>query len=111
VGSKPYYEDTDRLERLEAKGVGADRGERFGLQPKISGVCRTCTSSHIFERSYNNRVVVHCNALERDVPTDITRCNHYSKYGELTMYEMNNIATLIDVSPEVGFMVDRKGKE
>jgi len=107
---KSHNEISDRLELIETKGAGADKGERFGLQPKISGVCRTCVHAHIMERKYNNKLTVHCRVLERDVPNDVSRCNSYNKYGDMSLYEMNNICTLIDITPQVGFMVGKGEK-
>ena len=73
------------------------RGVAFRF-PEIRGLCRTCSSAHIFRRQYSEVPTLFCQAFDisKRMPLDIMECSRYSRRGELRMDELAEMAILID---------------
>lgn len=71
------------------------------------GLCFTCRHHHHFRRGSQNQFMLMCTYFEPaiQVAEDITECNKYSNPLEMGLYEMGQIATLIDIRPTGGHYV------
>ncbi len=67
--------------------------------PEVRGLCRNCSQAHITRRAYSEVPTVICKSVfdhPHRVPLDIKECTGFQRRGELTLYQMNDMAILID---------------
>lgn len=63
-------------------------------------LCTSCRSAHITRRHSQNKRMVYCNRLERVVPEDISECNEYCLFTQMSLHQMGEMAILIDARPD-----------
>ncbi len=94
------YELADNLERDATK-----------LQSRLRGhfvddhsLCVSCRWGHVYRQSSKNRRNVYCTTLSKYMPDDVSECSEYQTINQLTLHQMAEIATLIEVNEKkVGF--------
>ncbi len=81
-------------------------------KPKSYSICDTCTSAQVFRES-SGKTRVYCNKLGSYLPRPVEACNKYSKIGELDLFELKQLAWLIDLDPrrKAGFAWLKPGKD
>lgn len=82
--------DWENLETLAKTTSSAEKG----LQ---AGRCTTCANSTLFRRKGQMSVIVRCSLMEEEVPSDIDECSGYSDPKAMSLYEMRQIAFIVDV--------------
>lgn len=72
-----------------------------------NGLCFTCRHHMHFRRGSKNQFVLICRAVDPDirVSEDITECSRYENPLVMSLYEMGQLATLIDIRPAGGHYV------
>lgn len=95
------YEQTEILEKEGRKYTGNHHEKWVDNKSK----CTTCRSAHIMRRESSNKRAIYCNELCKFVPEDISECNEYLRFTDLSLHQMGQMATLIGGLPEkkVGF--------
>ena len=75
--------------------------------PKGVGLCFTCENAHVSKRVERNTYMIICRSLEGNatMPNDIGECNRYAKITDLSLYQMSQMATLIDVREAGGHYI------
>lgn len=64
-------------------------------------LCGQCKHSLIFRRKGQLGVYVRCRSLGEYVPPDVVECNGYEHHKTMDMYEMREIALLVDKRVDV----------
>ena len=93
---------TVTLERLvKAQKLEGVQGESF---VDSRSLCTSCVWATITRRSGRNHRVIRCGEMAQFVPEDISECNNYKNITTLSLSQMTEMATLIDISEKkVGF--------
>jgi hypothetical protein len=68
----------------------------FTIKEKREGKCATCSSGVILQGNTFNERIVHCHALERDVPFIVTECSRYRVDNSQSLWEMEKVAWIIE---------------
>lgn len=96
-----------RLEKAANKLQGQNR-ESF---VDSKSLCTTCRWAFIVRQQSKNNRYIHCSSGYPGnwVPDDISECNSYSNVTELSLGQMAEIATLINITEKrVGFYHETK---
>ena len=108
----PNERDVKRREelvrrRIESKGEKIEEQVERLHAPKGMSLCFRCTHSHIYRRKAEFNVVIRCHQLSdcAEVADDITQCNRFKQSGQITIWELMQIAQpiLIDGKDSAGF--------
>ena len=87
-----------QIEILEDQGKKYT-GKRLDTWQDGKGICASCKRSVVMRRSSKNERVIFCNELQAHVADDISECNSYQNFTQLSLAQMAEIATLIDPRP------------
>lgn len=93
--------DVER-EREADRQLTLTRGEQIegiGRFPEVKGLCRTCSQAVIRRQAYSELPTVLCEVIfnrPHQVPLDIMECSKYQRKGELSLWQMEEMATIID---------------
>jgi hypothetical protein len=88
--------DADVTEKI-FETLNADKPESRNVKfPQIKGLCRTCKYAMIIQREYEEYPMIRCNKIDQRVQLDITDCSGYVNNCELSLYDMTQMALLID---------------
>lgn len=96
VPQKLTYSD---IEVLEATGKHYT-GNHQEQWVDTKSLCTTCSFSHITRRHSQNKRTVYCTSICKFIPEDISECNAYHNFTELTLQQMGNMAIVIDPRPD-----------
>lgn len=70
---------------------------------EITGICKRCSRAHIFRAETQNDYTVYCTSLEKKMPDNIAECTAFTLLGSMSLFDMSQIAHVIELTPEVGF--------
>lgn len=105
----------DEHEEHTGRGKLTNTLERIVKTQKLEGVqtesfvdsrslCTSCVWATITRRSGRNNRVIRCGEMGMFVPEDISECNNYKNLTTLSLSQMAEMATLIEISEkQVGF--------
>lgn len=96
---KPKKLDYVQVNILEDQGKKYT-GQRLDSWQDGKGVCSSCRNAMIIRQSSKNQRTIHCSEINAEVPDDISECNSYKNFTQLTLGQMAEIATLIDPRPD-----------
>ncbi len=67
-------------------------------------LCEGCCSAQIVKGMSEGQQIVFCHAMEQQLSYNVEECNKYRVWGEQSLYEMQQIATIIaPTSDGIGF--------
>ena len=95
-------DDADGSERESQRQFVLTKGEQVegvGKFPEIKGLCRTCSQALIRRQQYSEMPTIICESTwnrPHPVPPDIIECSKYQRKGEMTLFQMEGMATIID---------------
>lgn len=103
VIESPEDKEWERIaSRAQARDLESCARQRFS---EVTGLCRTCKNALIRRRAYSEVPTVICEKLweqPHQVPLDIMQCTGYERVGEMTLRDMHEMATLINLSKPTG---------
>jgi len=96
---KPKKFHYTEIEALEAQGKKYTGNQREHWVDNKS-ICTSCRWAHITRRKSRNIRQIYCNSISKFIPEDISECNEYQKFTELSLEQMAGIAVRIDPRPD-----------
>lgn len=96
---KPEKFSYTEIETLEAQGKKYTGNQREHWVDSKS-VCTSCRWAHITRRHSQNARRIYCNSINTFMYEDISECNGYQKFTELSLEQMAGIAVRIDPRPD-----------
>ena len=73
--------------------------------PREHSICTRCSSGVVMEGDSESSRRVYCHSINEIVPQPITKCSSFMPRMEMSRYDMENIATIIDLNKgEIGFI-------
>lgn len=77
-----------------------------------TSLCESCANATVVQGMATKDKLVKCGDLGRLVDFNVETCNSYRRFGELTLYDMKEMATIVDIKAgTVGFYSAKKWKE
>jgi len=104
--------ELDKKDRTDISQAFVKEGEKLEEtydHPKLGdslGMCSDCKFCAVTEFEFKG-YVVYCNYHDKAMNQKdrVVRCNSYTKRGQISLYDMQNIAWIIDNDPKVvGFI-------
>jgi hypothetical protein len=103
--------DNERQRNMALK-IGENLEEKLASKVRSDlGACSTCTFLFYFKRSYGESYEAHCMTqaedsflpIKIDHKNPITLCSRYETKGQMSLWNMKEMARIIDIKKQVGF--------
>lgn len=71
---------------------------RVNIKDEPKTLCARCQSATVVKLA-DNRVNIRCAVLRHDVRKEVVECSSFSKIGDMSLWDMENRAWLLDNRP------------
>lgn len=78
--------------------------ERVPQFSGVTGLCRDCTHSFLYQQAYGDEIHVICDAIHPPLrmPLDIVKCSRFERRGQRSLQDLNESALHISKEPVPG---------
>ncbi len=75
-------------------------------------LCESCVYATVIQGMSQHQRLIKCGDISKMIPFNVETCNSYRRFGEMSLHEMKDMATVIDIrAGQVGFYTAEKWKE
>ncbi len=75
-------------------------------------LCESCVNATVIQGMSQHQRLIKCGEIGKLIPFNVETCNSYRQFGVLSLYEMKEMATIVDIrAGQVGFFTAEKWRD